>query len=394
MHPRPVLDLARDLGLRAEELESYGPWKAKVRLPAIERLGRERPQGKLVVVTSINPTKQGEGKTTVTIGLAQGLQRLGKRAVIALREPSLGPVFGVKGGATGGGASSLVPAQDINLHFTGDMHAVTAANNLLATLIDSHIHFGNALALDPTRIAWPRCLDMNDRALRQVVVGLGGSTHGPPREAGFVITAASEVMAILCLASGVEDLKVRLGRIIVGYRRDGSAVRASDLKAEGAMAVLLKDAIEPNLVQSTEGVPALVHGGPFANIAHGTSSVLAARLAERLGDFVVTEAGFGADLGFEKFLHIFARTSGLAPACAVVVVTARAMKHHGGAPEEGEDLAALRRGLPNLDQHLDIVRAFGVEPIVAINRFPHDTEAELAALREHCARAGVRVALV
>lgn len=392
--PRPVTELAKDLGLRADELETYGPWKAKVRLAAIARLAKERPQGKLVLVTSINPTKHGEGKTTVTIGLAQGLQRIGKRAVIALREPSLGPVFGLKGGATGGGQSSLVPAEDINLHFTGDLHAITSANNLLATLVDSHLHFGNELGLDPTRVTWRRCLDMNDRALRQIVTGLGGTTNGPAREGAFVITAASEVMAALCLAGGVEDLKKRLGDIIVGYRRDGKAVRARDLKAQGAMAVLLKDAIQPNLVQSTEGVPALVHGGPFANIAHGTSSVLAARLAERLGEFVVTEAGFGADLGFEKFLHIFTRGSGIAPACAVVVVTVRALKHHGGAEDGKESLEALRRGLPNLDKHLDIVRAFGVRPVVAINRFQGDTEPELRLLLQHCEKAGAPAAVI
>lgn len=392
--PRPVLELARELGLRDDEVESYGALKCKVRLGAIARLAGERPAAKLVLVTSINPTRHGEGKTTITIGLAQALQRLGRKAVIALREPSIGPVFGVKGGATGGGQSSLVPAEDINLHFTGDLHAVTAANNLLATLVDSHIHFGNALGIDPTRVTWRRCLDMNDRALRAIVLGLGGPAHGPPREGGFVITAASEVMAILCLSTGIPDLKERLGRIIGGYRRDGSAVHARDLKAHGAMAVLLKDAIQPNLVQSTEGVTALVHGGPFANIAHGTSSILAAKLGERLGDYLVTEAGFGADLGLEKFMHIFSRVAGMAPACAVVVVTARALKHHGGAPEgAGEDLEALRRGLPNLDKHLDIVRAFGLRPVVAVNRFAGDSAAELRLLLQHCEREGCPAAV-
>jgi formate--tetrahydrofolate ligase len=385
--------VARDLGLRDDDLEGYGAWKAKVRLAALERLSKERPAGKVVLVTAINPTKHGEGKTTVTVGLAQGLAALGKEPIIALREPSLGPVFGIKGGATGGGASSLVPGDDINLHFTGDLHAITAANNLLATLVDNHLHFGNALGLDPTRVTWKRCLDMNDRALRNVVLGLGGPAHGPPREGGFVITAASEVMAVLCLAKDAADLKQRLGTIIVGYRRDGTAVRARDLKAEGAMAVLLKDALLPNLVQSTEGVPALVHGGPFANIAHGTSSVLAARLAQRLGEYVVTEAGFGADLGFEKFLHIFARSGGPAPACAVLVVTLRALKHHGDGDGLGEDLGALRRGLPNLDQHLAIVRAFGVPVVVALNRFQGDSAAEERLVLEHCAKAGVPAAV-
>jgi formate--tetrahydrofolate ligase len=389
------VELAASLGLRPEEIERYGTWKCKVRLGAVHRLERELPEGKLVLVTSINPTKHGEGKTTVTIGLAQGLARIGKRACIALREPSLGPVFGVKGGATGGGQSTLVPAEDINLHFTGDLHAVTSANNLLATLVDSHIHHGNELQLDPTRVTWPRCIDMNDRALRQVVVGLGGAKQGPAREGGFVITAASEVMAILCLADSVGDLKDRLGNIIVGYRRDGKAVRARDLKAHGAMAVLLKDAIQPNLVQSGEGVPALVHGGPFANIAHGTSSLLAARLGVRLGEYLVTEAGFGADLGFEKFLDIFCRRASLQPACAVVVVTARAVKHHGGWDEKGrkEDLEAMRRGLPNLDKHLDIVRAFQVQPVVAVNRFDGDTDAEIHMLLAHCEKQKVPVAV-
>ncbi|MCA1812885.1 MAG: formate--tetrahydrofolate ligase [Halobacteriales archaeon] len=395
MEPRPVTELAVDLGLRPEEIERYGTWKCKVHLAAVERLRRERPEGKIVLVTAINPTKHGEGKTTVTIGLAQGLARIGKRAVIALREPSLGPVFGVKGGATGGGKSTLVPAEDINLHFTGDLHAITSANNLLSTLIDAHLHHGNELGLDPTRITWPRCLDMNDRALRDIVTGLGGPTNGPAREGHFVITAASEVMAILCLSDGVADLRQRLGNIIIGYRRDGGAVRARDLHAQGAMAVLLKDAIQPNLVQSCEGVPALVHGGPFANIAHGTSSLLAAQLGLRLGDFVVTEAGFGADLGFEKFMDIFCRRSGLYPACAVLVVTARALKHHGGMAEEaqGEDLGALRRGLPNLEKHLEIVRAFGVPPVVAINRFAQDTDAEMNLLLAHCEKLKVPAAV-
>lgn len=391
--PRPVPQLARDLGLREDDLEPYGPWKAKVRLAALARLEREKPQGKLVLVTSINPTKHGEGKTTITIGLAQGLAHTGRKPVIALREPSLGPVFGVKGGATGGGQASLVPAEDVNLHFTGDMHAITSANNLLATLVDNHLHFGNELGLDPTRITWRRCLDMNDRALRSVVVGLGGPTHGPARESAFVITAASEVMAVLCLATGVEDLKKRLGDIIVGHRRDGKAVRARDLKAQGAMALLLKDALQPNLVQTCDGVPAVVHGGPFANIAHGANSVLATRLALRLGDLVVTEAGFGADLGFEKFLHIVARPTGLVPACAVVVVTVRALKHHGGLEEDKASLEALRRGLPNLDKHLDIVRHFGIRPVVAINRFAGDTEPELRMLLTHCEKSGVPAAV-
>ena len=394
--PLPVAQIAAGLGLSEDEIEFYGRYKAKVALSAAERL-RDRPDGKLVLVTAITPTPAGEGKTTTTVGLGDALRRRGKKAVLALREPSLGPVFGIKGGAAGGGWAQVIPMEDINLHFTGDMHAIGAANNLLAAMLDNHIHQGNGLGIDVRRITWKRCVDMNDRQLRQVVDGLGGRMCGVPREDGFDITVASEIMAILCLSSGIRDLKERLARIVVGYTRDDRPVTAGDLKAAGAMAALLKDAIKPNLVQTLEHTPAFVHGGPFANIAHGCNSVTATRMALKLGEIVVTEAGFGADLGAEKFLDIKCRKAGLRPDAVVVVATVRALKHHGGAAKgtlEQEDLAALERGLPNLLAHLEnITVRFGLPAVVAINRFPADTEAELRLVRERCAALGVRVAL-
>ena len=394
--PLPVAQIAAGLGLSEDEIEFYGRYKAKVALSAAERL-RDRPDGKLVLVTAITPTPAGEGKTTTTVGLGDALRRRGKKAVLALREPSLGPVFGIKGGAAGGGWAQVIPMEDINLHFTGDMHAIGAANNLLAAMLDNHIHQGNGLGIDVRRITWKRCVDMNDRQLRQVVDGLGGRMCGVPREDGFDITVASEIMAILCLSSGIRDLKERLARIVVGYTRDDRPVTAGDLKAAGAMAALLKDAIKPNLVQTLEHTPAFVHGGPFANIAHGCNSVTATRMALKLGEIVVSEAGFGADLGAEKFLDIKCRKAGLRPDAVVVVATVRALKHHGGAAKgtlEQEDLAALERGLPNLLAHLEnITVRFGLPAVVAINRFPADTEAELRLVRERCAALGVRVAL-
>ena len=356
-----------------------------------------RPDGKLVLVTAITPTPAGEGKTTTTVGLADGLRRIGRNAVVALREPSLGPVFGIKGGAAGGGYAQVVPMEDINLHFTGDFHAIGAANNLLAAMLDNHIQQGNALGIDVKRITWRRCVDMNDRQLRSIVDGLGGRMQGVPREDGFDITVASEVMAVLCLASDIPDLKARLGRIVVGYTYDDAPVTAADLKAAGAMAALLKDALKPNLVQTLEHTPALIHGGPFANIAHGCNSVTATRMALKLGDYAITEAGFGADLGAEKFLDIKCRMAGLKPDAVVVVATVRALKHHGGAAraELGrEDLAALERGLPNLLQHVDNIKnVFGLPCVVAINAFPTDTAAELKLVEEKCRELGVSVAL-
>ncbi|MCI8554510.1 MAG: formate--tetrahydrofolate ligase [Clostridiales bacterium] len=394
--PLPIEAVAEQLGLSRNELELYGDYKAKISQPAIRRLA-DQPDGKLILVTAITPTPAGEGKTTTTVGLGDALRRMGKRAVLALREPSLGPVFGIKGGAAGGGWSQVIPMEDINLHFTGDMHAIGAANNLLAALLDNHIQQGNALGIDPRRITWKRCVDMNDRQLRQVVDGLGGRMNGLPREDGFDITVASEIMAVLCLAGNLSDLKERLAAIVVGYTWDDQPVTAGQLKAQGALAALLKDAIKPNLVQTLEHTPALIHGGPFANIAHGCNSVIATRLALKLGDYVVTEAGFGADLGAEKFLDIKCRQAGLRPNAVVVVATVRALKHHGGAARDqlaAENLAALEKGLPNLLGHLEnITERFGLPAVVAINRFPDDTEAELALVREKCAALGVRVAL-
>ena len=393
---RPITEIAATAGIDEEYLEQYGRYKAKIdhRL-LMDRA--DRPDGKLILVTAINPTPAGEGKTTTSVGLADGLRKLGKNAVAALREPSLGPVFGVKGGAAGGGYAQVVPMEDINLHFTGDFHAIGAANNLLAAMLDNHIQQGNALGIDVKQITWKRCVDMNDRQLRHIIDGIGGKMQGVPREDGFDITVASEVMAVLCLASGITDLKERLGRMIVAYTYDGKPVTAHDLKAEGAMTALLKDALKPNLVQTLEGTPTLIHGGPFANIAHGCNSVTATRMALKLGDYVITEAGFGADLGAEKFLDIKCRMAGLKPDAVVVVATVRALKHHGGAAraELGrEDLAALERGLPNLLQHVDNIKnVFGLPCVVAINAFPTDTAAELKLVEEKCRELGVSVAL-
>ena len=394
--PRPIEAVAQELGLSREDLELYGNDKAKIAQPAIKRLA-SRPDGKLILVTAITPTPAGEGKTTTTVGLGDALHRMGKNTVLALREPSLGPVFGVKGGAAGGGWAQVIPMEDINLHFTGDMHAIGAANNLLAAMLDNHIHQGNALGIDVRRITWKRCVDMNDRQLRQVTDGLGGRLNGVPREDGFDITVASEIMAILCLADGLEDLKRKLASIVVGYTREEQPVTAGQLKAQGAMAALLKDALKPNLVQTLEHTPALVHGGPFANIAHGCNSIAATRLALKLGDYVVTEAGFGADLGAEKFLDIKCRKAGLKPGAVVIVATVRALKHHGGAAKDAlasEDLEALEKGLPNLLKHIEnITVKFGLPAVVAINRFPTDTEAELELVRRKCVELGVNVAL-
>ncbi len=394
--PRPIADIAAGIGLTSDELEMYGQYKAKVKLSAL-RARQEKPDGKLVLVTAITPTPAGEGKTTTTVGLGDALHRLGKRTVLALREPSLGPVFGIKGGAAGGGWAQVIPMEDINLHFTGDMHAIGAANNLLAAMLDNHIHQGNALGIDTRRITWRRCVDMNDRQLRQVTDGLGGRMNGVPREDGFDITVASEIMAILCLARDIPDLKEKLASIVVGYTAQDQPVTAGQLKAQGAMAALLKDAIQPNLVQTLEGTPAFVHGGPFANIAHGCNSISATRMALKLGDYVITEAGFGADLGAEKFLDIKCRKAGLHPDAVVIVATVRALKHHGGAAKgtlAEENLAALEAGLPNLLKHIEnITVKFGLPAVVAINRFPTDTPAELALVREKCAQAGANVAL-
>ena len=390
-----ITEVADRLGIENKYLEQYGRYKAKVDLSLLDE--RAEHEGKLILVTAITPTPAGEGKTTTAIGLADGLRRIGKNAVIAMREPSLGPVFGIKGGACGGGWAQVVPMEDINLHFTGDIHAIGAANNLLAAMLDNHIYQGNALNIDPESITWTRCVDMNDRQLRCVRDGLGGRTGGVPRDDRFEITVATETMAIFCMASSVDDLKARLARIIVGYTYDGKPVTAGDLKAVGAMAALLKDAIKPNLVQTLEGTPAFVHGGPFANIAHGCNSVTATRMAMRLGDYAVTEAGFGADLGAEKFLDIKCRLAGLTPSAAVVVATVRALKMHGGLAKDElahEDLTALERGLPNLLRHVANMKdVYGLPTVVAINRFPTDTEAELDLVRERCRELGVEAAL-
>ena len=392
---RPIEEIGESVGLNAEDLEPYGRVKAKVGWEAIARL-RERPDGALVLVTAMTPTPAGEGKSTTTVGLADGFRRLGRRAIVALREPSLGPVFGVKGGAAGGGRAQIAPMEDINLHFTGDMHAIGAAHNLLAAMLDNHLAQGNALGLDPRRILWKRVVDMNDRALRNIVLGLGGAAHGVPREGGFEITVASEVMAILCLAHDLSDFKARVERIVVGETAAGALVEARQLKAAGAMAVLMKDAIKPNLVQTLEGTPAFVHGGPFGNIAHGCNSLIATRLALKLGDIVVTEAGFASDLGAEKFVDIKARTGGLTPAAAVIVATVRALKLHGGvalADLGCEDVAAVRRGTENLAKHVDNVQAFGLTPVVALNHFTADSPAEVAAVLDTCRDWGVRAAV-
>ncbi len=388
---RPIQDIGERLGIRAEHLIPYGHTKAKVSLDYIESL-KDRPDGKLILVTAITPTPAGEGKTTTTVGLGDGLNRIGKRAVVCLREPSLGPCFGMKGGAAGGGYAQIVPMEDINLHFTGDFHAITTAHNLLSAMIDNHIYWGNELGIDSRRVAWRRVLDMNDRALRDIVCSLGGIANGYPREAGFDITVASEIMAILCLATSLEDLERRLSQIVVAARRDKSPLLAKDLKAPGAMTVLLKDALMPNLVQTLENNPAFVHGGPFANIAHGCNSVMATRAGLKLADYVVTEAGFGADLGAEKFIDIKCRKAGIEPTCAVLVATIRALKMHGGLTKEElktENVAALKKGLSNLGRHLENLNKFGLPVAVAINNFITDTEAEAAAIKEFCADKGV-----
>ena len=392
---QPITEIAEKAGIRQEELELYGRYKAKIAPDAMARL-QDKPDGKLVLVTAINPTPAGEGKTTTTVGLGQAMARIGKNAVIALREPSLGPVFGVKGGAAGGGYAQVVPMEDINLHFTGDMHAITAANNLLCAMIDNHLQQGNALGIDPRRIIFTRVMDMNDRALRNIIVGLGGKTNGVPREDHFMITVASEIMAILCLASDLEDLKKRFGDILVAYDYQNKPVYARDLKAEGAMTALMKDAIKPNLVQTLEGTPCLMHGGPFANIAHGCNSVQATRLALKLGDIAITEAGFGADLGAEKFLDIKCRKAGLNPSCVVLVATVRALKYNGGVPKtelNQENVDALAKGICNLDAHIENIGKDGLPVVVAIKAFPTETEAEMAFIRKHCEEKGVRVAL-
>jgi formate--tetrahydrofolate ligase len=391
---RPIVDVAADLGLNQDDLVLKGEFIAKVRLAAVDRARKNR-QGKFVLVTGTTPTRYGEGKTLTTVGLGQAMNRLGTKGIVAIREPSLGPVFGTKGGATGGGQSQVLPMEEINLHFTGDIHAVGAANNLIAAVLDAHIFHGNELGLDPTRVLFPRCLDMNDRQLRNIVTGLGGPKHGVPREDGFVITAASEVMAILCLAEGIPDLKARLERIVVAFDREHKPAKVGDLYVHGAAALLLKDALMPNLVQTSEGTPAFVHGGPFANIAHGHNSVLADRLGLGLGDLVVAEAGFGADLGAEKFVDLVCRQSGLRPDAAVLVVSVRALKHHGGVKRRDltlENPKAMATGLVNLDAHVRILQTLGMTPVVAVNRFASDTDREIDAVVEHCGDLGVRAA--
>ena len=392
---RPIGEIAAKLGITDDELELYGKYKAKVTPETWQRV-KDRPNGKLILVTAINPTPAGEGKTTTSVGLADAFARQGKKTAVALREPSLGPCFGLKGGAAGGGYAQVVPMEDINLHFTGDFHAITTAHNLLAAVIDNHIQQGNALDIDVRRIVWKRVLDLNDRALRHIVIGLGGKAHGTPRETGFDITVASEMMAILCLATSLEDMKKRLGEIIVAYSRDGRAIRAKELGVTGALTLLFKDAIKPNLVQTLEGTPAFIHGGPFANIAHGCNSVMATKYALKLADYVVTEAGFGADLGAEKFLDIKCRFAGLAPDAVVIVATVRALKMHGGLPKaelEKVDMAALEKGLANLTKHIESIHAFGLPVVVAVNAFPTDTPEELAFVEEKCTALGAEVAL-
>ena len=391
-----IQEIAASAGLDSKYIELYGNYKAKVDYNLLEDM-KDKPDGKVILVTAISPTPAGEGKTTTTVGLADALRLIDKNVLVALREPSLGPVFGVKGGAAGGGYAQVVPMEDINLHFTGDMHAIGAANNLLAAMLDNHIQQGNALKIDPRRITWKRCVDMNDRQLRFITDGLGGKPNGTPREDGFDITVASEIMAILCLASDIEDLKKRISNIIVGYSYDNEPVTAGQLKAQGAMAALLKDALKPNMVQTLEKTPAFIHGGPFANIAHGCNSVMATRMAMKMADYVVTEAGFGADLGAEKFLDIKCRMSGIRPSAVVVVATVRALKHHGGVAKADlgqENLEALEKGLPNLLQHVEnITGVYGLPAVVAINRFPTDTEAELKLIEDKCRELGVNVAL-
>ena len=389
-----INDVAAKLGITPDEIEPYGHYKAKLSQRLIDRV-KDAPDGKLILVTAINPTPAGEGKTTTSVGLAEGMNKIGKKACLALREPSLGPVFGIKGGAAGGGYAQVVPMEDINLHFTGDMHAITAANNLLAALLDNHIQQGNALDIDVRRILFKRCLDMNDRALRNVVIGMGGKVNGVPREDHFQITVASEIMAILCLAADLPDLKKRLGNILVAYTNGGAPVYARDLKAVGAMTALLKDAINPNLVQTLENNPAIIHGGPFANIAHGCNSVRATKLALKLADYTITEAGFGSDLGAEKFFDIKCRFAGLKPDCVVLVATIRALKYNGGVPKAeltAENVEALNKGIVNLGVHIENMKKFGVPVVVAINHFYTDSDAEIAAVRAYCEERGVRVA--
>ena len=391
----PIIKVAEKLGLNEEQIEFYGKYKCKISLDVLKNLNTKE-DGKLILVTAINPTPAGEGKSTVTVGLGDALRKMGKNSVIALREPSLGPVFGIKGGAAGGGYAQVVPMEDINLHFTGDMHAITAANNLLAAAIDNHIHQGNALNIDSRRIIFKRVLDMNDRALRNIVVGLGGKANGFLREDGFMITVASEIMAILCLSKDLQDLKERMGNILVAYNLNGEPVYCKDLKVQGAMAMLMKDAIKPNLVQTLENTPALIHGGPFANIAHGCNSLTATKMALKLGDYVVTEAGFGADLGAEKFFDIKCRFGGLKPQCVVIVATVRALKHHGGVKKEDlgtVNVEALSKGIKNLEKQIENVKSFGVPVVVAINRFVTDGEEEHEYIKKFCESMGVKVAL-
>lgn len=392
---RPIAEIAAKLGINADELEFYGKYKAKLTESLIDRMS-DKPDGKLILVTAMNPTPAGEGKTTTSVGLGDALSLLGKKTVLALREPSLGPVFGIKGGAAGGGYAQVIPMEDINLHFTGDMHAITAANNLCCAMLDNHIQQGNSLGIDVRRILIKRCLDMNDRELRSIVAGLGGKMNGVPREDGFIITVASEVMAILCLANDIDDLKQRLGNILIAYTTDGKPVYASDIKAQGAMAALLKDAVKPNLVQTLEGTPALMHGGPFANIAHGCNSVRATKLALKLGDYCVTEAGFGSDLGAEKFFDIKCRKAGLKPSAAVIVATVRSLKYNGGVPKTEltkENLDALKKGIVNLGAHIENMHKFGIPTVVAINRFLTDSDAELEYIEKFCTELGADFAM-
>lgn len=388
---KPICEIAKDLGISADELELYGKYKAKLSDELCDRLEGEK-DGKLILVTAINPTPAGEGKTTTSVGLGQAMKKIGKSAVIALREPSMGPVMGIKGGAAGGGYAQVVPMEDINLHFTGDMHAITAANNLLSAAIDNHIHQGNELDIDARTITWKRCLDMNDRALRQVVVGLGGKVNGYPREDGFMITVASEIMAILCLAKDMDDLKRRIAAIVIGYNTDGEPITAGDLKIAGAMGLLLRDAIKPNLVQTLENTPCLMHGGPFANIAHGCNSIRATKLGLKLADYCITEAGFGSDLGAEKFFDIKCRIGGLKPSCVVLVATVRALKYNGGVPKAElakENTDALKDGIVNLGKHIENMQKYGLPVIVAINRFMTDTDEELKIVEQYCRDMGV-----
>ena len=392
---KPIVQVAAELGLSEDDLELYGKYKAKVSLDVWERL-KDRPNGKVILVSAINPTPAGEGKTTNTVGLGDALRKLGKKVVIALREPSLGPCFGVKGGAAGGGYAQVVPMEDINLHFTGDIHAVTSANNLLAAVIDNHIHHGNELGIDPRRITWRRVMDLNERALRSIVLGLGGKANGIPREGGFDIAVASELMAILCLASDLEDMKARINRIIVAYTYDNKPVTVADLKVAGALTLLFKDAIKPNLVQTLENTPAFVHGGPFANIAHGCNSVMASKFALKMADVLITEAGFGADLGAEKFIDIKCRFAGLKPDVVVLVTTVRALKSHGGVAKAdlgAVNMTALEKGMANLSKHIENVAKFGLPAVVAINAFPTDTVEELAFVENRCQALGAEVAL-